>query len=96
MLGSALGIAVAGSVINSYLTTHLSTILTPPQLHLLLENISELDELDAGIRDVVRHIFGQAYDLVLKIVVGLAAVQVVCVGVVWKRPFLVLKGGAGH
>jgi hypothetical protein len=91
MLGSAIGIAVSGSIINSFLKSRLGSVLSSSQLGQLLQDVSIVTTFDENIRHIVEHTFADAYNIIFKILIGVVAVQFASVFLIWKRPQLVLK-----
>ena len=90
MLGAMLGVAVAGSLVNERLADSLQELVSPSQLNILLGDIAVLTTLPPDQQTVIRHIFGGAYSIILKIVVGVASVQLCSVALLWRQPQLKL------
>ncbi|KAI9640543.1 hypothetical protein NHQ30_010841 [Ciborinia camelliae] len=90
MVGSAIGIAIAGSIVNGFVTSRLSHILTSTQLNMLLQDISLISKLPPTVQDMVREIFGDAYNVFAKVILGLAVAQLIIVGLLWRKPQLPL------
>ncbi|KAH8797018.1 major facilitator superfamily domain-containing protein [Hyaloscypha sp. PMI_1271] len=90
MLGAMLGVAVAGSLVNERLADSLQELVSPSQLNILLGDIAALTTLPPDQQTVIRHIFGGAYSIILKIVVGVASVQLCSVALLWRQPQLKL------
>ena len=90
MLGAMLGVAVAGSLVNGYLVDHLPSLVSPAQLNILLKDISILSTFPKAQQVIVRQVFGEAYNIIIKIVLGVASVQFCSVALMWRRPQLTL------
>lgn len=90
MMGSAIGVAVSGSVVNSYLTSNLKGLINESELKTLLRNLSIIPMLPGNVQAVVRETFGEAYAVFVEVIVGLSVAQVLAVAMMWKRPQLQL------
>lgn len=88
MLGGAIGLAIADSIMNNYLTTNLSHILTPTQLESLLQSTNTLATFPNQLRATVGDVFVEGYNLQMKVITGLAAAQFLTIAAMWRR-----KGG---
>jgi len=85
MMGSALGLAVAMSVVNTYVKNTLDFILSPSQIASLLKNLEIVKTLNTQDQERVRIVFGKAFRIENHIVVGVAALQVLAVGLMWRK-----------
>jgi hypothetical protein len=90
MMGSAIGVAIAGSIVNSYTKSRLSNILSSSQFTLLLRDVSSTSTLLELLQSEVRDTFGESYNTLNEVLLGLAIVQVILVGLLWRRPQLLL------
>lgn len=84
-LGGAIGLAIATSVMNSYLEDHLTSILSGSQLQSLLRSADKIATFDLEVQRSVRHVFLKGYNIQFKIMAGLAAVQFLSVALMWKN-----------
>jgi hypothetical protein len=89
-MGSAIGLAVATSVLNAYLRTHLSPTLTPLELSLLLQNTQTLHSLSLDKQKLIRKVFAQGYNLQFRIATGVAGVQFLATALIWRRKNVVV------
>jgi hypothetical protein len=88
MLGSTIGVALTGSVVNQYLIAHLTSVLSPAQLSALLRDSTASLKFDESLSLLIRQVFGDAYILILKIILGVAVAQALSVALIWKQPQL--------
>ncbi|KAL2871601.1 major facilitator superfamily domain-containing protein [Aspergillus lucknowensis] len=73
-MGSTIGLSIGSSLLNSYLKSHLAPpVLSAAQLSALLENIRVIFTFPPELQRVTRDAFAAAFELQLKVVVGLAA-----------------------
>lgn len=75
-LGSATGLSVAQSLMNSQLTSELSSVLTREQLAALLENTTAVNRFPSELRIRVIDVFSGGYGLQIKVVTAFAAGEV--------------------
>lgn len=88
MIGAAFGVAISGSIVNGKAASELVSIISSSEVKLILQDLSKISTLSSTQQLLVREVFGKAYDIFMKVVVGLAAAQLVAVGLIWKRPQL--------
>lgn len=74
-MGGVLGLAIVTCVFNSFVESRLGTRLSGEQLNAILRSAQTIATLDPRIRDTVRHVFAEGYDLQMRVVVGFAAAQ---------------------
>jgi hypothetical protein len=70
ILGGAIRLAVATTVINNYLSSHLSSIITQAQIDSLLETTTILVELPVDTKAAVLKVFAEGYNVLLRIALG--------------------------
>jgi len=85
MLGGAVGIAVVNAVLNSYVRLHLRSTLTVGQLDAILQSASRIKSLTPALQEIVRVVYGQAYNLQLRVTIAFTAAQFLAVILMWKR-----------
>jgi hypothetical protein len=85
MLGGAVGIAVVNAVLNSYVRLHLRSTLTAGQLDAILQSASRIKSLTPALQEIVRVVYGQAYNLQLRVTIAFTAAQFLAVILMWKR-----------
>jgi hypothetical protein len=72
--GSTIGLSIGSALLNSYIKSHLAPpVLSASQLESLLENIRVIFTLPPELQQVTRGVFAAAFELQLKVVIGLAA-----------------------
>ncbi|KAI9647503.1 hypothetical protein NHQ30_003888 [Ciborinia camelliae] len=84
-LGSAIGLSVAQSLMNSQLTSKLSSILTREQLVALLETTTSVNRFPSELRIRVIDVFSGAYGLQIKVVTAFAAAEILAALLILKR-----------
>lgn len=75
-LGGAIGVSIAGNILNSQLRHHLDSVLSADDLAALLVNTDVIGRLDAGQQTVVRNVFSSAYRLQFRSMLAFAGAQV--------------------
>jgi len=85
MLGSAIGLAIAMSVLNSNLSASLGSALLPSQITSLLQDFDLLNTFNPNLQEEIRSIFGTGFRLENRIIIAIAGVQVLAVGLMWKK-----------
>lgn len=85
MLGGAIGLAIATSVMNGWLTSHLSSLLNTGTLNQILQNTEVISTLPAALQVTVRQVFSGGYNLQMRVVTGLAALQFPAIAMMWRK-----------
>jgi hypothetical protein len=88
MTGATIGLSACTTAFNSYLTSRLPGILSNTQLTNLLQSISTLDTFTPDQRQEVEVIYGNAYNLQLKVLLGFTLLQIPVIFLMWKSPQL--------
>lgn len=83
--GGSIGLALGTSVMNSYLKSHLSQLISAQQLQALLQNVSVAITFPKSLHGIVEEVFGAAYNLNIKIVIVFAGLQVLAVALIWQK-----------
>lgn len=98
MTGSTLGLAAVTTALNNHLSDRLPKILNDTQLDSVLSSTSAISSLEQPLRSQVQEVFGQGYDLQLKILIGFTAAQFLTLLLIWnwKGPQLGIHKGGGH
>lgn len=76
ILGGLIGLAIVVSVSTPYVRSHLSGIVAPEQELLILERTETIKDLPAEVARQVRIVFGESYNLQIKVMIGFAAAKV--------------------
>lgn len=92
MLGGALGIAVANSVLNVYVRSHLSSVSHGPGSDLSAQSI--LADVAPAARALVRQMFGEGYNLQMRVTIAFCGAQFLSILLVWKKVPLRLNNEA--
>ncbi|KAF7940150.1 uncharacterized protein EAE98_000277 [Botrytis deweyae] len=98
MTGSTLGLASVTTALNNHLSGHLPKILNDTQLKSVLSSTSAISSLEEPLKAQVQEVFGQGYDLQLKILIGFTAAQFLTLLLIWnwKRPQMSIHKTEGH
>ncbi|MCJ1380726.1 hypothetical protein MMC17_003834 [Xylographa soralifera] len=84
-LGGAIGLAIASSVLNSYIKSHSENILSPGDLAALLQSTDVLVTFAPDVRASLQDVFAQGYNLQYKIIAGIAAAQFPAAVLMWRK-----------
>ena len=84
VFGGAVGLALASAVMNSYLTSHLSHSIGPEYLAAVLQSTEAIKGFPIDMQMLVLEKFAEGYNLQMKILAGIAGLQVLCVGLLWR------------
>lgn len=85
MLGSALGIAIATTILHSHLKAELGGLLAEAQLDGVLESTRNINDLSSVAQVQIRRAFGEAYNLQMKAAGGFSIAQLLSVLLMWKK-----------
>jgi hypothetical protein len=85
ILGGAIGLAIATAVFNNYIRRHLSSVLSPDLLDILLQSTFTLDNLPVELKTRVSTVLAEGYNLQMKVTTGFAVAQFLTLGLLWKR-----------
>ncbi|KAF2869201.1 major facilitator superfamily domain-containing protein [Massariosphaeria phaeospora] len=84
ILGGLIGISIATSLSTPYLRTHLSAILPPDLALAVLHRTENLRLLQSpAVRETVRGVFGEAFNLQVTLAVGFVVAQFLATGLMW-------------
>ncbi len=89
-MGGAIGLAIVTSVLNSFVHSRLSDFLSADQVDSLLQTSVAMDSLQPEQQVRVRTIFGQGYDVQMRILIGLAAAQLPGSLLMWQKNQIVV------
>jgi hypothetical protein len=70
---------------NSYLKSALEEILSPEALGTILRDSNAIGSLPSQLQQSTRLIFARGYAVQIRILIGFAAVQLLSVGLVWRK-----------
>ncbi|KAK7996827.1 phospho-2-dehydro-3-deoxyheptonate aldolase- phenylalanine-inhibited [Apiospora arundinis] len=89
ILGGLIGIAIGQAVISTQVTGTLSKVLSPKSLEMVLSSPDRITRLPADEKDIVVRAYGDAFNTVNKIAIGLCGVALVaCVGGMETKAFV--------
>jgi hypothetical protein len=84
-LGGLVGIAIVTSVSTPYIRSHLSDILSVELAASLLERTELIQQLPPDTLERVRMLFGEAYNLQVKVLIGFAAAKLPVTALMWTN-----------
>jgi len=90
-MGAGVGVAIATCVLNSYLETNLSGIITPAQLKALLESSASVEQLPDELKRAVKLVFAKGYNLQIEILIAFSAAQIPATLLMWQKEQVILK-----
>lgn len=82
--------AIATSVINSYIKTHLAPILSPAQIKHLLQTTEAFQTLSPALADTVKTVFAEGYNLQMRIMIGFSAAQIPATLAMWQKKQIIV------
>jgi hypothetical protein len=86
----AIGLAIVTSVLNSFVHSRLSNFLSADQVDSLLQTSVAMNSLQPEQQVRVRTIFGQEYDVQMRILIELAAAQLSESLLMWQKNQIVV------
>ncbi|KAI4620919.1 hypothetical protein J4E83_005282 [Alternaria metachromatica] len=84
-LGGLVGIAIVTSISTPYIRSHLTDILSLELAESLLERTELVQTLSPETLERVRQVFGEAYNLQVKVLIGFAVAKVPVTGMMWTN-----------
>ncbi|OWY43019.1 MFS general substrate transporter [Alternaria alternata] len=84
-LGGLVGIAIVTSISTPYIRSHLTDILPLELAESLLERTELVQHLSPETLERVRMLFGEAYNLQVKVLIGFAVAKVPVTGLMWTN-----------
>lgn len=92
VFGGVLGLAIASSVMNSHLNSSLSSSIGAERLSAVLESTAAIKGFPPNMQREVLGAFASGYNLQMKIMAGFAGLQVLTVGLLWRRKQISVTG----
>ncbi|KAM0145728.1 hypothetical protein ACHAQE_011114 [Botrytis cinerea] len=89
-MGGAIGLAIVTTVMNRYIKTHLSEILTPNQVHDILRSTESLALLPPSALRPVTETFARGFNLQMRILIGTSVAQIPFSMLVWQKKQIVV------
>ena len=84
-MGGAIGLSIVNTVMQSHLRSRLAPLLTTSELRGVLRSAQRIAELRPGLQEEVVLQFAEGYNTQMKILAGLAAIQIIGVAVMWQK-----------
>ena len=95
--GGAVGLAIVIAVTNRSVASELSRVLPQAQVHQILQSTNTITTLPPNLQLGVRTVFGEKYNLQMKIMIGLAVAQIPATLLMWtKSPIMTVKKGGSE
>ena len=91
MLGGLIALSIVTCVSTPVIRHKLSHILSALQVETLLDQTEVLGLLPEAKQEIVRRIFGQGYNLQMRILIGFAVAQFPAVALMWRRKAIILQ-----
>ena len=85
-LGGAIGLAIVTNILNNYLKSKLSIVLSPAQLAGLLETSAVIKTFTPTLQRAVQTVYSEGYNLQMKVLTGFGAAQILGLVVMWEKP----------
>ncbi|CAD6444310.1 497df385-445e-4097-bfd8-b7a1fd65287b [Sclerotinia trifoliorum] len=85
ILGGAIGVAIATSLLNNTVVSTLADILPAETVSHLLQNLSSMSSLSSHDQAVVQSAFAHGYHKQLAMILGFCAAEVFAIGLMWER-----------
>jgi len=89
-MGSVVGVAIVTCILNSYMVSHLSEILTPAQIDAVLQSTEVVGTLPGELRHAVQMLFAKGYNLQMRVLIGFSAAQIPAALLMWQKNQVVL------
>lgn len=89
ILGGAIGLAIVTVAFNGLVRSELEDVLPSSQVDDLLKSPASVGLFPEEMREIIRATFGDAYNLQLKILAGLAAGQIPSALMMWQQQQIV-------
>lgn len=83
IMGGAIGLAIATTVLNTYVKSHLSESVTPQQMNSILQSAENINSLERVVGWTVREVFGRGYNLQMRVLIGFGAAQIPASFLLW-------------
>lgn len=89
-MGGAIGLAIVTNVLNSYIKSHLSGLLTPEEISALLRTTQAFTALSPEIAEAVKTVFASGYNLQMSVLVGFSAAQIPVALIMWQKKQIIV------
>lgn len=85
MLGGAIGIAIANTILNSHVRSALASFVAAPVIDAIFANPQGINTVASELGDKVRSVFGDAFNLQMKATIAFCAAQFLSVAIMWQK-----------
>ena len=89
-MGGAIGLAIVTTVLNSYVKFHLAGILSSVEIEALLRTTEAFATLAPDVAETARQVFGNGFNLQMRIMIGFSAAQVPAILLMWQKEQIVI------
>lgn len=85
IMGGAIGIAIATTLLNGLLRSRLSDFLSQPQVDILLLSAKSVSSFPPTTQLMIRKAFAEGFNLQMKVLAGFAAAQIPSSFLMWQK-----------
>lgn len=85
MLGGALGIAIATTILNSHLKSQLPSVLQPEQVSAVLDSVQMVATFPPDVQIQVLEFYAEGYNRQMKAAGAFSVAQLLSAGLLWKK-----------
>lgn len=89
-MGGVIGLAVVTAVLNGFIRSHLSQFLSQDEITNLLQTQTAFEKVAGPSADTVQRIFAAAFNLQMRVVIGISAAQIPISLLLWKKPQIII------
>jgi hypothetical protein len=89
-MGGAIGVAIATCLLNNYVGSHISELLTPIQINAVLQSSDAVEMLPEALRQPVKLVFAKGYNLQMSLLLGFSAAQIPAALLMWQKKQVIL------
>jgi hypothetical protein len=87
-----MGLAACTTALNSYLSSKMTGTLSGEQLSLMLQFVSAIEAFPLDTRHALERVYGEGYDLQMKVLLAFAVLQLPVILLTWRNPQLGVHG----
>lgn len=85
ILGGAIGVAIATNLLNNYVTSKLSSVLSANQLREVLQSTQVVATLEPALQARVKTAFAEGYNRQVGAMLGFSAAEFVALLLMWEK-----------
>ncbi|EPE26248.1 MFS general substrate transporter [Glarea lozoyensis ATCC 20868] len=84
-LGASIGIAICTNILNRHVSSSLSTIISPEQLHALILSTQTIEQFPPETKALIRRAYSEGFDTQMHVMAGFSAASLLCALLCWER-----------